>query len=83
MAAVSGGKRATEEDVAAVKRLFAAAGDVVDAEEGLLDLVTGVSGSGPGYVFAFMEALEDPDKPAVIYFREFGENQHHRRLLIV
>ena len=42
-----------------VKRLFAAAGDVAETEEGLLDLVTGVSGSGPGYVFAFMEALEE------------------------
>lgn len=35
------------------------------------------------YMPPFMEALEDPDKPAVIYFREFGKNQHHRRLLIV
>ena len=35
------------------------------------------------YMPPFMEKLEDPDKPAVIYFREFGENQHHRRLLIV
>ena len=59
MAAVAGGARATAGDVAAVKRLFAAAGDVAETAEGLLDLVTGVSGSGPGYVFAFMEALEE------------------------
>ena len=26
------------------------------------------------YMPPFMEALEDPDKPAVIYFREFGQN---------
>ena len=30
-----------------------------------------------------MEALEDPDKPAVIYFVEFGQNINSRRLLIV
>lgn len=59
MAAVSGGARAAKEDVEKVKRLFAAAGDVAETDEGLLDLVTGVSGSGPGYVFAFMEALEE------------------------
>jgi len=59
MAAVSGGARATPEDIASVKRLFAATGDVVEADEALLDLVTGISGSGPGYVFAFMEALEE------------------------
>ncbi len=30
-----------------------------------------------------MEALEDPDKPAVVYFVEFGQNVNSRRLLIV
>ena len=35
------------------------------------------------YMPPFMEALEDPDKPAVIYFREFGQNTNSRRLLIV
>ena len=35
------------------------------------------------YMPPFMEALEDPDKPAVIYFREFGQNTNIRRLLIV
>ncbi len=35
------------------------------------------------YMPPFMESLEDPDKPAVIYLVEFGQNLHHRRLLIV
>ena len=35
------------------------------------------------YMPPALEALEDPDKPAVIYFVEFGENVHSRKLLIV
>ena len=35
------------------------------------------------YMPPFMETLEDSDKPAVIYFREFGQNTNSRRLLIV
>lgn len=30
-----------------------------------------------------LEAMEDPDKPAVVYFVEFGQNTNSRRLLIV
>ena len=35
------------------------------------------------YMPPAMEALEDPDKPSVIYFVEFGQNINSRRLLIV
>lgn len=59
VAAVCGGARATEADVEAVCRLLAGTGTVVRAEEAQMDAVTGLSGSGPGYVFAFIEALED------------------------
>ena len=30
-----------------------------------------------------LEAMEDPDKPAAVYFVEFGQNINSRRLLIV
>jgi len=48
------------EDRAAARALFEAVGTCWDApREELLDAVTGVSGSGPAYVFVFLEALGD------------------------
>ncbi|MEO8875324.1 MAG: pyrroline-5-carboxylate reductase dimerization domain-containing protein, partial [Polyangiaceae bacterium] len=47
------------EDVGAARALFEAVGRVVVLEEGLLDAVTGLSGSGPAYVMLIIEALAD------------------------
>lgn len=55
-----GNPAASEEDVAAAHALFEGVGSCWRApEERLLDVVTGLSGSGPAYVFAFLEALID------------------------
>jgi pyrroline-5-carboxylate reductase len=52
-----GGGAATADDLEGVRGLFTSVGDaVVVGEEALLDAVTAVSGSGPGFVFAFAEA---------------------------
>jgi pyrroline-5-carboxylate reductase len=49
-----------ETDRAAVRALFESVGFVWEApQEGLLDAVTGLSGSGPAYVLVFLEALAD------------------------
>lgn len=47
----------TEERRAFALGLFSAAGRAMEAEERLLDAVTGVSGSGPAYVYLFLRSL--------------------------
>lgn len=53
------GRHAEAEHLALARQLFEAVGVAVEANETLLDAVTGLSGSGPAYVFAFIEALAD------------------------
>jgi pyrroline-5-carboxylate reductase len=57
--ALSPGKHATEADLEQAKALFDAIGKAVIVDEPLLDAVTGLSGSGPAYVFLIIEALSD------------------------
>ena len=57
--AVAGGARATEDDVELVRGLFACLGTAYVVDENLVDAVGALSGSGPAYVAAFIEALRD------------------------
>ncbi len=49
----------TEEDMHVASRIFGAVGRAVVVDEKLMDAVTGLSGSGPAYVFTVIEALAD------------------------
>jgi pyrroline-5-carboxylate reductase len=58
-AALSPGAHAEEPDLALARHIFAAVGITVDVKEELMDAVTGLSGSGPGYAFLIIEAFTD------------------------
>ena len=53
------GRAATAEDAALAQRLLSAVGLAFELKEPLLDAVTGLSGSGPAYVYVMIEALSD------------------------
>lgn len=58
-AAFSLGGKATPEDGKLVAHLLSSVGIGTEVPERLLDAVTGLSGSGPAYVYQFIEALSD------------------------
>lgn len=57
--ALAPGQHATAEHLQTAHRIFTAVGEVADVPEPLMDAVTGLSGSGPGYVAVLIEALID------------------------
>ena len=56
--AMSKGSRATREAVEITREIFSTIGLVVTVEEALMDAVTGLSGSGPAYIYTMTEAME-------------------------
>lgn len=59
VSAVSFGAGVSEEEERIARTIFESVGKVVVVEERLMDAVTGLSGSGPAYVFLIIEALAD------------------------
>ena len=57
--AIAPGRFAEPGHVEIARSVFAAVGIVETVEESLMDAVTGLSGSGPAYVFMLIEALTD------------------------
>ncbi len=49
----------TEEEYDFVKEIFQCLGIVVEVDADLMDAVTGISGSGPAYMYYFLKALAD------------------------
>ena len=57
--AICGNDRVSKTDMEVAHRIFEAIGQTVDVEEAQIDAVTGLSGSGPAYIFMIIEALSD------------------------
>ncbi len=57
--AIAAGAHASTEDLAIARAIFDAVGITVTLDESQLDAVTGLSGSGPAYIFLIIEALAD------------------------
>jgi pyrroline-5-carboxylate reductase len=57
--AFAANERATPDDIQLTERLFNGVGRAFQVPEKLLDAVTGLSGSGPAFVFVMIEALSD------------------------
>lgn len=58
-AAFSRGTQATADDAALAVKILGSVGTADEVSEKLLDAVTGLSGSGPAYVYTVIEALAD------------------------
>ncbi|BCS55247.1 pyrroline-5-carboxylate reductase [Geobacter sp. SVR] len=57
--AISPGRKANAADLETADAIFSRIGTVVTLSEKQMDAVTGLSGSGPAYVYSFIEALSD------------------------
>jgi pyrroline-5-carboxylate reductase len=76
MTALAKGSRATTRDLALANGIFEAIGATLTVKESMLDAVTALSGSGPAYVFLFVESLRkaarklgfrEPDAKELVY----------------
>jgi pyrroline-5-carboxylate reductase len=59
MTAICGGTSVSKEEMALAQRVFDSVGICLELEEHHFDAITGMSGSGPAYMFLIMEALAD------------------------
>ena len=57
--AVCKGPLAKDDDIKTALNIFNAIGKTVVVKEDLMDAVTGLSGSGPAYIFLFIDAMAD------------------------
>ncbi|HZW67369.1 MAG TPA: pyrroline-5-carboxylate reductase [Pseudogracilibacillus sp.] len=56
--AIAKGAFASEEDIALTEKIFSSIGTVSVVEEEQIHIVTGISGSGPAYVYYLVEAMQ-------------------------
>lgn len=59
MSAIAAGSGVKEEELLLVEKMFKGLGKTIIVEEKYLDAITGLSGSGPAYIYLIIEALAD------------------------
>ncbi|OGI02583.1 MAG: pyrroline-5-carboxylate reductase [Candidatus Melainabacteria bacterium GWF2_32_7] len=59
MSAISRGKYVTDNQIELVKRIFSNIGRCIEVQEKYMNAVTGISGSGPAFIYLIIEALAD------------------------
>jgi pyrroline-5-carboxylate reductase len=59
MTALCGGKFAQEKDLKTAEKIFSSVGDTMRVEERQMNAVTGLSGSGPAFIYEVIDALTD------------------------
>jgi pyrroline-5-carboxylate reductase len=59
MAALAPNSQVTDEEAQAANAVFNSFGKAELVDEGMIDVVCGLSGSGPAFVYLFIEALAD------------------------
>jgi len=57
ISAIACNSQCTDDDIALAEDIFSACGKTVRVPEKMMNAVTGLSGSGPAYVYLFIEAL--------------------------
>lgn len=57
--AIARGTHVSDDQFSLAKKVLSAVGSVVEVPESMMDAVTGLSGSGPGYIALVVEALAD------------------------
>jgi len=59
ISSISAGHSATKAEMKIANAIFSAIGEVIEIDEGMVDALTAISGSGPAYFFFLMEALAE------------------------
>ena len=72
---IAKGKSATDGQLATAKQLFETVGQVLIVEEGKINSLSTISGSGPAYVFYFAEKL-------MIAAQKMGFSEHEANLMV-
>ena len=59
MTVLSRGKGVTDNQIKEIENIFATCGKTLELPESQIDAVTGISGSGPGFLFVIIDAMAD------------------------